>query len=230
MAFERSQKDPTTKNKCTENLVNEIRPYEQLIASKLDQLVVPDMSDAIWAGIEGELDAPPEGPGDRGSGGAGPGLRFKGPGWWGFAGVVVVLAALFLWYFGRKGPEPAAPSKTLPTQQTPAPPVEKSREPDAPERKRRGPVAPVETRKDSVSLHKVPDDSVRVDSVVRQAAPFPKVDSAAFQRTRPALPDVDLYSTPPAPPPGMKKQKGVKGITEDDYKISAGKDSERKKN
>jgi len=108
-------------------------------------------------------------------------------------------------------------------------PVEESREPGATVGKKKGPVAAVETRKDSASFQTVPVDSVRADSVVRQAAPSPKVDSSALQRTRPVLPDVDLYNTPTTPAPGMKKHKGVKGITEDDYKISAGKDSAKKK-
>jgi hypothetical protein len=208
--------------------VNEIRPYEQLMAAKLDQITVPDMSDAVWAGIEEQLDAPPGEPG------AGDGSGFKVSGWWGLFAVAVVVGLLF-WYFGRKGVVSSPPSRALPTQQAPVRedsvgPAESVRPGPVGSRKPAGgksiPVVPV----DSLSFQKTPVDSALADSSVRQVAPPVKVDSGFQQRNRPALPDADLYTTPPVLPPGGRKHKGVKGITDDDYKISAGKDSGRKRN
>jgi len=216
--------------------VNEIRPYEQLIAAKLEQVAVPDMSDSIWAGIEEQLDAPP---GGRGAGDGGSGFRV--PGWWGIVAVAVVVG-LLLWYFGRKGTVAPPPPRALPTQQAPALDREDSVEPAESGRSvgpgrvetggsRNKPVGSIPAvQTDSLLFHRVPVDSVRVDSLVRQAAPPAKVDSPALQRNRPMLPDVDLYSTPVVPSPGVRKHKGVKGISDDDYKLSAGKDSARKRN
>jgi len=213
MAFERSQKDTPAKNKYIEDLVNEIRPYEQLIAAKLDQLPVPDMADGIWSDIERELDAPAGPPNE-------PASAFTRAGWFGLAAVVV--AALLLWYFAHKTPATQPPG-ALPATHAPAPvepaeppPAEERPSSDKPAKKKIIPVLPVEIKKDTAAYHAaVPIDSVHADSVVKKI-----------------LPDVDLYAAPPAPAPapGGKKHKGVKGITDDDYKISAGKDSGKKKN
>ena len=77
-------------------------------------------------------------------------------------------------------------------------------------------------------------DSLRVDTAAKRLLPPLKVDSSFLQRNRPELPDVDLYGSPllrgVQPLPGGKKHKGVKGITDDDYKISTNKDSARKRN
>jgi len=216
--------------------VNEIQPYEQLIATKLDQLPIPDMSDSIWSGIEKELDAP-AGSSDEhlGSADAGadkPASAFNGKLWFGLAGIVVVVA-LLLWYFSHKAPAPP-PSRTLPETHAPVPggpPAEDSVRSEKPAKKKDIPVSPVEIKKDTAAaFHAAPMDSVRTDSVVRPILPPIKVDSGALQRTRLALPDVDFYAVPPVPSPGGKKHKGVKGITDDDYKISAGKDSAKKRN
>jgi len=256
VAFERSQKDPPTKNKCVESLVNENTRYEQLIAAKLDQVPVPDMVDSIWAGIEVELGAPGDG-GEPGSADArdsarsadapGPGglaSAFKRIGWYVLAGIVAV-AALLLWYFVHKGPKdkvlpeihapvPVTPSPDSAMPASPMPgkpsPAQDSPSSDKPAKKKNLPVLPAETRKDTVSSHNVLGDSVRADSAARQVLPPIKVDSGSLQKKRPALPDVDLYAIPPPSVPGGKKHKGVKGITEDDYKITASKDSARKRN
>jgi hypothetical protein len=199
--------------------VNEIQPYEQLIAAKLDQLPVPDMSDSIWASIDKELDAP-----------ASP---FNGKLWSGLAGLVAVVALLW-WYFSHKVPAPVQRPKALPEQHAPMPvvpqPTRDSARLDKPVKKKDLPVSPAATKKDPAAYHPAPADSVHADSAVKQILPPIKIDSGTSQKNKPALPDFDLYETRPAPPPNNKKHKGVKGITEDDYKISAGKDSTRKKN
>lgn len=204
--------------------MNEIRPYEQLMAAKLDQVPVPDMSDSIWASIEMELDGPAASRGNPApspdSGTEKPRSAFDGWGWFSLAGVMLVVALLW-WYFGHKAPVPTPP-RTLPEKHAPVlvepPPAKEHHRSEKPAKKKDIPVLPVEIKKDTAAYHAaVPIDSVHADSVVKKM-----------------LPDVDLYAAPPAPAPapasGGKKHKGVKGITDDDYKISAGKDSGKKKN
>lgn len=71
--------------------MNTNTPYEHLIAAKLDQVPVPDMADSIWASIEAQLDAPVEIPDQKTT------PKIKGKGWYGFAGITVVVTALW-WY------------------------------------------------------------------------------------------------------------------------------------
>jgi len=213
--------------------VNPTTPYEQLIASKLDQVPVPDMADSIWASIEMQLDVPADAPGE-GSGdgsadapmGKKPFSAGKGIALFGLAAVVAVIALLW-WYYGHKGHAPvnvpAAP-RALPAPATQAPPpVEPPRVGPPPAKKKDIPV-----KKDTVLFHAPPKDSVRVDSAVKQIPSPVKIDSSFLQKNRVSAPDDDPGYIPLAPRP--KKPKGVKGITSDDYKISAGKDSGRKKN
>lgn len=208
--------------------MNQGTPYEQLIAEKLDQVPVPDMADGIWAGIAMQLDAGAgsEAPAKK------PSVKFGGKGWYGLIGVAGIVALLW-WYYGRL-PQRAIPPKALPAPapvETPAvsPPVAKpptirdsGKSSYRPPEKKIVPAAPGEVKKDTVLFHPVPKDSVRRDS-------------SFLQKNRLPLPDVDLYTSPPSSrppssppplsPPPPKKNRGVKGISSDDYKISARKDS-----
>lgn len=210
--------------------MNTTTPYEQLIAAKLDQVPVPDMADSIWSNIEMQLDAPADAPAKK------PSLKYKGRGWYGLLGVTAVVALLW-WYYDHKShsPENTRPPKTLtPTNQLP--PVESPGNADSdtsmsPLQKKSIPPAPAKLPKDTMSLHYIPKDSVRVDSVAKQIlTPPANLDSAHLQKDKVSLPDVDLYQVLPSPALPPKKHRGVKGITSDDYKISASKDSARKKN
>lgn len=210
--------------------MNTTTPYEQLIAAKLDQAPVPDMADGIWSNIEMQLDAPADAPATK------PSPKYKGKGWYGLLGLTVVIALLW-WYYNHKShsPENTRPPKALtPTNQPPpveAPGVADSDTSMAPLQKKGIPLAPVTIKKDTISLHYIPNDSVRVDSAAKQILPPPaNVDSAHLQKDKVPLPDVDLYQAQPSSTLPPKKHRGVKGITSDDYKISASKDSGRKKN
>lgn len=57
MALERSKKNITAKTDSNTHLVNSKTPYEILITEKAAQLPIPDMADAIWARVEAGLDA-----------------------------------------------------------------------------------------------------------------------------------------------------------------------------
>jgi len=167
--------------------------------------------------------------------------------WYGLAGLAAVVAIILWWYYSRKGhaPEKITPPPAI--ERTPAEPPRVAPEPPPSESPSVGPAAtPIKKnviKTNTASFHNIPHDSIHVsvDSAIKLNLPPVKVDSSSLQNNRISLPDVDLYSTPPSarpsPPPAPltptstgKKHKGVKGITDDDYKISAGKDSGRKKN
>ena len=216
--------------------MNDNTPYEQSIAAKLDQIPVPDMADHIWSDIEMQLDAAgkvPDMPAQK------PATVFKRIGWYGLAGVVALVVVLW-WYFSHKGPREAMPPGVLPETHAPAsappsvsppasPPVSplvydslvSSPVSTQPAQQQKIPTPPPGIKKDTALFHAAPLDSLRLDSTIN----------------KPSLPDVDLYTQPmsppsplsPLPPPRSKKPRGVKGIGEDDYKITATKDSAKKK-
>lgn len=57
MALKRSKKNLTTKTNSNTHLVNSKTSYEILITEKAAQLPIPDMADAIWTRIEAGLEA-----------------------------------------------------------------------------------------------------------------------------------------------------------------------------
>lgn len=198
--------------------MNTNTPYEHLIAAKLEQVPVPDMADSIWANIEAQLDAPVEIPDQKTT------PKIKGKGWYGFAGITVAVTALW-WYTNHtnhsqknKTPEniPAVPETPAPAIDSPA--IIENIE------KKTIPFPPVPLQKDSIAQEEMPVDSIHKDSVVERVFPVFKPDSSFWRYDKTPLPPIDPVNT--APPP--KKQKGVKGISDNDYKISAGKDSARK--
>jgi hypothetical protein len=192
--------------------VNKTTPYEQLITAKLDEIPVPDMADSIWASIEMQLDAVPASPDNTQQ--SKKTIKFNGKGWYGIAGIAAVTVAVW-WYASQKDQttEKATPVITVPAPQPPlvdsstsVPPVEKQLLP------------PVKPKKDTVEFIKA---LPKIDSTTRQILSAPAADSPLLKYQSIFIPTRDSVS---APPP--KKSRGVKGISEDDYKISAGnKDS-----
>ena len=188
------------------------------MAAKLDQVPVPDLSDSIWAGIESQLDA-----------GASVDTP-KGKGWWyGMIGIVTVATLILIWWhYGHKSnaPERAAPMEVVPIIKEPLPARDSSAIIDKPE-KEQLPVAPVPVKKDPI-LHKSVDSAFRqVPPPARQDLSPVKVDSLSGQPNKAQPQHIDPVNIPLVVPAGTagKKHRGVKGITEDDYKISAKKDS-----
>ncbi|NML39943.1 hypothetical protein HHL17_22270 [Chitinophaga sp. G-6-1-13] len=214
------------------------------MAAKLNQVPVPDMADSIWASIELQLDAVADTPDDHSSDDAKDNqqtdnhptenntaqytaakksiVKYLSKGWYGFAGAAAAASALW-WYTSHQAPAPekTAPVKAVPETHAPAPPDSSAT------------VTPAETqpvpankKKDSVSLMNVLSRvAPPPDSSARQVSPPPVVDSPAIQHQR-YLPLVtDSVQAVP-----VKKPRGVKGITEDDYRISVQKDSSGKKN
>ena len=184
------------------------------MAAKLEQVPVPDMSDGIWAGIENQLDA---------------GVRVgtpKGRGWWyGFIGLVAVVTLILLWrHYTHKSnpPERTAPTKSVPMIKESLPARDSSTIVNKPKRKQ-PPVEPFVVKRDTL-LH----DNNSVDSglieytpLVRRNISPVRDDSASGHNNMARLPHMDTVTIQPA----GKKHRGVRGITDEDYKISAKKDS-----
>jgi len=196
--------------------VNTPTPYEQLMAAKLDQVPVPDMADGIWSSIGMQLDtgAPDQvdnAPDEKST------PKFNGKGWYGALGVVAMVVATLWWYYSHTAGN---------TTRQVMPPVMK--EPaararpvaDTVEKRIDVPTTPAGVKKDTVVVHKVPGAIVRPDSAAsQQALPPVKVDSPSLFNDWIAVPFFDSLSLKPS----GRKSKGVKGITSDDYKISAEK-------
>ena len=179
--------------------MNKTTPYEDLMAAKLDQIPVPDMSDSIWASIEMQLDEMPATTDNNSSVGK------SGNAWYGVATLVVVVTLCWFFYDNKK----PVPQKEV------IPPVEIKQTPqDSPVlikkiTKQRLPVIKIDT---VMSISPMPEEEegekaevpVTVDTV---AAVQAKIDSVNVK------------------PPVQKIPKGVKGITRDDYRLSVKRDS-----
>lgn len=212
--------------------MNTTTPYEKLIAAKLDEIPVPDMADSIWSGIEMQLDAVVETPGKK------PSPKYKGKGWYGFFTVpaVVILLSLLWWHYHHKSQasKNTAPSiKTLPSPKKSSPVKDSNKlkgdikknntqqiAPTSTE------VVPITTEKDTLHSNELPAIDTGFDSVPKQSLPPVNVDSLSSQNNRSILPAVDSATIKPPD----KKHKGVKGITSEDYRLSAKKDSTKKRN
>lgn len=202
--------------------MNELTPYEQLIAAKLEQLPVPDMADSIWANIETQLDPSPA-PESRPASQKPTGKAFY------YLAAIIAVTALLWWFLSHKDRPVVPPSPTPAPTIQPAPviqpPPPTTSVPSAPRKQ----TTPTKVKVDTPVVHIPKIDSVRIDT--------PHIAPHIAPRITPgiplAVPDFDPYELPPTPPPSptpAKKRRGVKGITENDYKISTKKDSTNKKN
>jgi hypothetical protein len=226
MAFERSKKNFTTKINSDKQVVNTPTKYEVTIAAKLEQLPVPDMADSIWARIEMQLDADlPSDDGDnapsqdptRGMPGMGKGFYLSL--------LAAVIIALVLIYTANKkdkkkiNPVPA-PFKT----EIITPVADSGQSIPIPEEKNSPNIPAVVNKKDSSTLSVIPGNRISFDSVSPKILPGQQPDSPAIITSNPRLPSFDSL-----PPPPLIKPKGVKGITDNDYRIQEGKKDSAKK-
>jgi hypothetical protein len=201
--------------------LNRLLPYEQSIATKLDELPLPDMADAIWADISAQLDgdlsqdgnnpAPNHPPQGGTSWGTGIKLAI------GTAGIA--LLAYWLTQTNKSSTTPM-PSIPVPTEQKvplgdtaqrlqPVQPVNPNIT-DMPTIKSLPPNTPATS--DNTALLPIAADSLRLQA---SDAPTVKPDSVVAPVNTPNL---------VLPPPG-KKKRGTRGIQDSDYKFVQGKDS-----
>ncbi len=200
--------------------------YEITIAGKLEQISIPDMSEMIWARIERELDADP---GDGEDGGDGPSSPVApSPAKGIILGVTsIVFLIAFLVNYSSNQIRPVIAPLELPKQTTPAnatnsPPASNSNElrgvtPTV----RQSPVSTNNTAHPPVLV--VDTVSARPDSL-NQSLVVPRVGSDSTDFTDAA----DLANQPPPTKDSIApKKRGVKGISQGDYRIVPKKDTGR---
>lgn len=204
--------------------MNPILPYEQLLADKVQQVPVPDMADAIWASIEQELDKGT--PGDDGGnepsspkGGGSPGMSPY------IAGGIVI-GAIILTYILTDKKKETTTNKPSPSVVIPKNNTQQNTSIDS------NTASPVKSNPASVFYKNddVKTDSNKTFNSFQQTIPI--LDSLLNQQVSRMQPDsvadktFPLVNMPVGPdsltidkgvPP--KKSRGVKGITNDDYKI-----------
>lgn len=195
--------------------MNKTTPYETLIAAKLNEIPVPDMADAIWSGIEAQLD-----------GVAAPQEQVRAPkaavkGWYFFAGVFIV-AVLLWWYFAsRPAPQPVPPVKPVPPTETITPSADIVTTISAPE-KVIVPAHPVKGKNDTIQAHDTVQTQSSIDTAAIPLLPPVKKESWHLVNGTPPIHIVDTAHHRASLP---KRPKGVPGISNEDYKISTGTDS-----
>ncbi len=187
--------------------MNQPTTYEQLIAQKLQELAVPDQANAIWATIEHQLNI--EMPGtDPGSGGGGHGN------WWMGGGSLLTLFVAVVTYISvsnqhfenqRHIKERPAVEHRRPARKT-GQDSAKNEQPENPARPRQG-IAEKPAKEAGIPVTR--DSAASANPPVTAPEPVP----------------VPADTVPPA-----KKPRGVRGISDADYRlIPARKDSVRRK-
>ncbi|HEY0677598.1 MAG TPA: hypothetical protein VGD17_04895 [Chitinophagaceae bacterium] len=200
------------------------KPYEQTITSKLEALPLPNMADAIWARIEAGLDS--DIPGDDDDGGNGPDAP-RPRGWKLPVSFVIIGAAIVTVFLLNKNSSvrdnisPVSPGEIPVSTNSPAI-IQPATPPANRQQNQQGgqspgiTFAPRLSSQDSLNAGK--NDSLAFVPIIPNVSP----DSSL---KRPVSPPIVVATD--TPPPG-KKSKGVKGVTDDDYKIvPAKKDSTR---
>lgn len=209
--------------------MNHLTPYEILIAQKTEQVAVPDMADSIWANIEAQLDAgsspddssdgPSQTPPGKGMPGAGNLLTVV---------TIAAVAIAMTWFFSRT--KNVAPHEStqqpsvLPATEISAPTIDTNKVTDLNPEKN-FPPQPVVARRDSL----LPADNYimpYIDTLNNAIIPTTIKPDSMFVLGE-NKPPVIVDSSSIAPP--LKKPKGVKGISDNDYKIIGSKKDSSKK-
>lgn len=204
--------------------MNERATYELIIAEKLEQLRAPEMIDAIWARIETRLDL--DMPTDDGGGSTNPPASPVRPGKWLNTGFMIAAVALLItFYFYNNNKTTSSPSTTpaiTSPQQTPpteeevnnhSPGNSSTNNPDRPTNAATVPLS--NTNADTLS---------NISPVINN--PETRDTSALVV---PAEKNNPIFSPPVNNRvDSVKKQRGVKGINENDYRIVPKKDTVKK--
>lgn len=201
-------------------------PYELLITQKLEQVPLPDLADSIWASIETQLDAPF--PGEDGNDTPieyPPQKGLPGTGKLFYIAVPALLFTAAWFYFKNKKQQP--PEKAIPVLEA---------RPDSVSTDSSGNLLDPGKNPDIQNKIKKQEDNpdtqhsfilpgLPADSAFRLLTPPVQQDTASLLTAPPVVIIADTaLKTPPS-----KKTKGVKGITNNDYKIiTERKDSAKK--
>ncbi|TWI78358.1 hypothetical protein IQ13_4043 [Lacibacter cauensis] len=204
--------------------MNQKATYELTITEKLEQLTAPDMVDAIWARIEAQLDM--DLPTDEGPANP-PAAPTSGPGKWLNRGFMLAAVAIVLIYFFNNRKQTIT-SNDQPTITAPVPTPNNNDN-------------PVRNNSPGTSNTQAPQNNTSDPTNAITVLP---VDSNVIAPvTGPVLlqPDTAAVKTNSAPvftppvvtpqknnaPDSTRKGRGVKGITDADYKIVPKKDSSK---
>lgn len=203
--------------------MNQKATYELTITEKLVQLTAPDMVDAIWARIELQLDI--DLPTDDGPTNP-PAAPTSGPRKWINRGFMIAAVAIVLIYLfnNRK--------QTITSNDQPniTAPVTTPNNNDNPVRNNSPGTNNAQTPQNNSSAPTTPTTVLPVDS--NATAPVTgllplQADSTAVQTNAPPVFNPPLVTQQKNTPDSTKKGRGVKGITDSDYKIVPKKDSSK---
>lgn len=203
--------------------MNQKATYELTITEKLEQLTAPDMVDAIWARIEAQLDM--DLPTDEGP--TNPPAPKSGPGKWlnrGF--IIAAVAIVFIYFFNNR--KQTTTSKDQPTITAP---VTTPNNNDNPVRINspgtNNAIAPQNNNATPTNSSTVlPVDSNAIAPVTGPIQ-LPPDSSAVQTNAAPVFNPPLVNPQKNTPPDSTKKGRGVKGITDSDYKIVPKKDSSK---
>ena len=196
--------------------MNNLTPYEKIVAGKLEQVPLPDIADSVWADIVLDLELMPSP------------KKVAIKGWQVICIVVTIGIIIAVLLLPQKKQGKITPVITDPvelksvvkdsTVQNPVTPqkVEPLKLP-----------LPVDDSSGSIPLVKIqPVKNSLEPGTAIQILPLPMDSSLQNRLSSPAVKNDSINTNSP-----LKKQKGVKGITGDDYRIlGTAKDSLKKKN
>jgi hypothetical protein len=213
--------------------VNNKTTYEILIAEKAGQVPVPDMADAIWASIEAQLDA---NPGDDGDINQAPTEQpplnkiMSGTKMW--LVIISIVAIVILLLLLTKNSRNNTHQKKIPALQEQEDQPQKNiivdtvtNLPTGREKLPAGQFQPVNSALDVV-VPPVFISPVGNDSISKEPFKKPGNDSVALPTLVPQVIQRDSITTLPPP---SKKNRGVKGIEDSDYRVSGGKKDSHKR-
>lgn len=204
--------------------MNQKATYELTITEKLEQLTAPDMVDAIWARIEAQLDM--DLPTDDGPTNP-PAAPQSGPAKWINRGFIIAAVAIVLIYLFNNRKQ-AINSNDQPTITAP---VTTPNNNDNPVRNNSPGTNNVNIPQNNSSAPTTPTNVFPVDSNATAPVTGPvqlQPDSNTVQTNAAPVFNPPLVNPQKnTPPDSTKKGRGVKGITDSDYKIVPKKDSSK---
>ncbi|GAB2812374.1 hypothetical protein [Ferruginibacter profundus] len=207
--------------------MNTPTPYENLIAAKLEQLPVPDMADSIWARIETQLDAGLSLDNDDNKPSGNPTTVKPGMGKGFYFSILsaIIIALVIIYKENKKIKNKNNTLPVIPKTETVVPVTDSSGPLQYPVEKNSNTLPGSSKAKDSVADPLHPGNKIIFDSLTQQAIPLAQPDSSLpMLKNKIAPPALDSVTLPP-----INKPRGVKGITDDDYKIRTGKKDSTKK-
>lgn len=204
--------------------MNPLQAYELTIKGKLEAIPLPDMEDAIWARIKSQLDTdmPTDDGNDHGPAGGIPPRT-----WIGGGALLIFLVSLLAIFYNRN-------DRTVNNASQPANTIERSEDSilsndQSPEIRNDNDVRSLTPQRGGVAV--VDSGQAVPEQILEQQLPGLNLPDSAGGNAI-SLPDPSLNGPLVNSPPSVKdtlppkKSRGVKNITDNDYKIVPKKDNE----